>query len=864
MALVYWVWALAAAGLGPAPDVQVGPAGENEHVVTTRQLIRPAGDSLEFSGRPVDLVLSPDGHSLFVKTNDSLLAVDTQTWSIRQKLALGSGLSGSFHGLAINRAGTKLYVTTSQTVVLEMNVAADGQVSAGRRFKIAATDEGKSAPCALALAPDERHAYVCVSRNNAVAVLDLSTGKTTKAISVGVAPYDLVLTPDGTQAWVSNWGGRMAGKDDRTAESSGTPTVVDERGVAASGTVSLVDLEAGKEVLQVPTGLHPSDLLLDQKGELLYVANANADTVSVIDTRARKVTRTVNVRPDDTLPFGSAPNALALSPDGETLYVANGGNNAVALIGAQRRGFIPTGWYPGALALDDKYVYIANVKGYGSRYKKPADKSLEGKQRKEDDLGWMVYGHLGTVQRVALPTNEQLATYTQQVRADSGVHEALRAMEKAQSGVAPVAIPARAGEPSLIEHVVYIIKENKTYDQVFGDMGKGNSEPKLCVFGREFTPNHHALAEQFVLLDNYYCNGVLSADGHQWSTQGYVTDYLEKGFGGFPRSYPYKGDDPLAFAASGFIWDNALLHGLSFRNYGEMSAEGKLPGSIQEIYTDYVAKKGPLAFKPQFFVDTLNRYSCPRFPGFSLGVPDQVRAAIFLEELAEAEQTGQWPELITIALPNDHTRGLSPGAPTPAAYVGDNDLALAMIVEGISHSRFWPKTAIFVIEDDPQSGYDHVDGHRSVCLVISPYAQRGAVVSKFYNQTSVLHTMELILGLPPMNQLDAMAPVMRACFTDAPDLTPFVALPIKHTLAESNPPPATRVSFKQRYWTNQSLAMNFDIPDAVDDNVLNRVIWYSVKGFDAHYPSEFAGAHGKGLKALQLSLDPNAKDDDDD
>lgn len=854
---------LAGVSIAPGADVEVGPLADGGHVVATKQLIRPAGESLEFSGRPVDLLLSPDGRNLYVKTNDNVLVIDARAWSIRQKLPIGKGLTGSYHGLAINRDGSLLYVSTAQNEVLEMKVAADGTISASRGFNIAAPDKGKSTPCGIALSPDETLAYVCLSRNNTVAVLDLVAGKARDPIAVGVAPYDLVLTRDGSEAWVSNWGGRRTHDGDRTAMSSDTPALVDERGVAVSGTVSLIDLKRRKEVVQIETGLHPCDLALDAANSLLYVANANSDTVSVIDTRSRKVVRTITVRPDEALPFGSAPNALALGDGGKTLFVANGCNNAVAVIDSQVRGFIPTGWYPGALATDGTYLYIANVKGYGSRYKKPVDKGVDTRQRREDDLGWMVYGHLGTVQKVQIPSAEQLAAYSQQVRADSGVPQTLRALEKAQAGVRPVPVPEHPGEPSTIEHVVYIIKENKTYDQVFGDIAKGNGEPKLCVFGRAITPNHHALAEQFVLLDNYYCNGVLSADGHQWSTQGYVTDYLEKAFGGFPRSYPYKGEDPLAFASSGFIWDSALLHGLSFRNYGEMSAQGKLPGTIQKIYADYKAKTGKLEFDASFSIDTLKRYSCPRYPGFSLGVPDQVRAAIFLEELAEAEKTGRWPELIVMSLPNNHTRGLSPGSPTPLAYVCDNDLALAQIVEGISRSRFWPKTAIFVIEDDPQSGYDHVDGHRSVCLVISPYVRRGTVVSRFYNQTSVLHTMELILGLPAMNQMDAMAPVMRECFTDTPDLTPYGAMPVKHTLDETNPQPTTKVSLKQRYWTHRSLAMNFDEPDRVDDDVLNRVVWYSIKGFDSHYPSEFAGAHGKGLKALHLVPGPTARDDDD-
>ncbi len=862
MRFVGFACVLAGISIAWGADVEVGPLAGGGHVVATKQLIRPAGESLEFSGRPVDLLLSPDKKSLYVKTNDSLIVVDARNWSIRQKLALGKGRESSYHGLAMKRDGSVLYVTGSRTVVMEATVAADGEVSLGRDFDIPASDKGKSTPCGITLSPDEKRAYVCLSRNNTLGILDLASGKLVKEIAVGVAPYGVVIVAVGSQAWVSNWGGRRTRDGDRTAMSSGTPALVDERGVVCSGTVSLVDLKHGKEVAQVETGLHPCDMALDASKNLLYVANANSDTVSVIDTRVRKVVRSIAVRPDESLPFGSAPNGLALSDDGRALYVANGGNNAVAVIDSQVRGFIPTGWYPGAVATDGKYLYIANVKGYGSRYKKPVDKSLDKKVRKEDDLGWMVYGHLGPVQRVAILGAEQLAGWTRQVCQDAGVPQALRAIEKAQAGVKPVAVPERAGEPSTIEHVVYIIKENKTYDQVFGDIGRGNSEPKLCVFGRAITPNHHALAEQFVLLDNYYCNGVLSADGHQWATQGYVTDYLEKAFGGWPRSYPYRGDDAMGFASSGFIWDNALLRGLSFRNYGEMGSQGNAPAGFKEMYEDYVRKTGKFRYPPYFSIDTLKRYSNPDYPSFTLAVPDQLRADIFLKELAEAEKNGKWPELITMTLPNDHTHGLSPGSPTPRAYVSDNDLALGRIVEGISKSRFWATTAVFVNEDDPQSGYDHVDGHRSICLVISPYTKRGALVSRFYNQTSVLHTMELMLGLPPMNQLDAMAPVMRECFTDRPDLAPFAALPIKHTLDERNPV-SPKASLKAWYWTQRSLAMNFNEPDKVDDNVLNRVVWYSIKGFDSHYPSEFAGAHGKGLKALHLIPDPTVRDDDD-
>jgi phospholipase C len=450
------------------------------------------------------------------------------------------------------------------------------------------------------------------------------------------------------------------------------------------------------------------------------------------------------------------------------------------------------------------------------------------------------------------------------VREDALVPQTLAAWEKAQSGVKPTPVPKRVGEPSVFEHVVYIVKENRTYDQIFGDMPKGNNDPTLCTFGREVTPNHHAIAEQFVLLDNFYCNGVNSADGHAWVTEGLANDYLEKSFGGFARSYPFPGDDANAFSSAGFIWDNVLLHGLSFRNYGEMSVTRRPSGTTwKDIYDDWKSQANKIELKHDIAIETLRKYSCPTSPGWNMTITDQRRADAFLAEFAEHQASGQFPNLTIIYLPQDHTSGTNPGTPTPAAMVADNDLALGRIVEAISRSAFWPKTCIFVIEDDPQNGFDHVDGHRSPCLVISPYTKRGAVVSNFYNQTSVLHTMELMLALPPMNQFDAMAPVMRECFTAKPDLTPYTCVPNTVPLDQMNPP-KTALSGVMLDLAEQSERLPLDLPDRCDENTLNRIVWHATKGAAARYPAEFAGAHGKGLKKLHLKLDGTRDDDDDD
>jgi YVTN family beta-propeller protein len=838
--------------------MQVGLSADGNYVVPTSQLIRPAGETLTFEGRALDLALSPDGKSVFVKYQQGVLVVDPYTWKIRQQIPLEEG--GSQLGIAVRRDGTRLYVTGINNALSVGEVSSAGSLTFTRKIMLLGKGgRGYSNPCGIALSRDEETAFVCLSAKNSLAVVDLESGKLIREIAVGVAPYDVVVSLDGQRAYVSNWGGRPPGKTDRTADSYGTAVLIDRRGVALSGTVSVIDLKQNREIHEIATGLHPSGLTLSADGRTLFVANANSDTISVIDTETLQVTETVSVRPDPALPFGSQPNALALSQDGRTLYVANGGNNAVAVValrGESRTnsvvtGFIPTGWMPGSVATDGRRLYIASVRGFGSR-----DNRENGKE-------WHVGWFWGTVNRLEFPADDELKKYTTQVLADARIPEILRTAELTRTGKKPVPVPERVGEPSTIDHIVYIIKENRTYDQFLGDMPQGNGDTNLCVFGRQSTPNHHKIAEDFVLLDNYYCNGVISREGHLWATQGDVTIGLQKSLFGFYRCGAL-GVDPLCFCSSGFIWDDVLLHGLSFRNYGEMgkgwyattrkNPEGNLVKDMLEHPNEY-----KFSNQTAVGVEALANYDCQQYPGFQTEIPDVFRARAFLDEMRQYERKGNWPNLMILSLPNDHTGAA--GGVTPRAHVADNDLALGQIVEGISHSKFWPKTCIFVNEDDPQDGFDHVDGHRSMCLVVSPYTKRHAVIGQFYNQTAVLHTIELILGIPPMNQMDALAPVMRECFTNAPDLSPYTALTNQVPRDELFKPIA-QLHGKELYWAKQLAAMRFTEPDLNDDNLLNRIIWHSVKGPDAPYPVAFAGPHGRGLRALNLKLAPTDPDDD--
>ncbi|HRZ55548.1 MAG TPA: alkaline phosphatase family protein, partial [Candidatus Paceibacterota bacterium] len=419
------------------------------------------------------------------------------------------------------------------------------------------------------------------------------------------------------------------------------------------------------------------------------------------------------------------------------------------------------------------------------------------------------------------------------------------------------AIPERIGEPSLIKHVVYVIKENRTYDQVFGGVGKGNSDPRLCIFGERITPNQHKLVREFVLLDNTYCSGILSADGHQWSTTAFGTDYLERSFAGWPRSYPdgmgEDENDALAYSPAGFIWDNALRHKIRIRNYGEFMAPNvrwrdgrKGTPDFLACYRTWKGESDEAIFESYPMIQTIAPFSPTNYVGWEMSVPDQFRADFILRELEEYEAKGEFPQLVIICLPQDHTSGTSRNCPTPAATVADNDLAFGRIVEGLSRSSFWREMAIFGIEDDPQAGYDHVSGYRTTAYVASPYAKRGVVVSTQYNTTSLLRTMEQILGMAPMNQFDASATPMFDCFTDTPDEAPFKSVPNIVPLDEMNPDPKAIADPQLRRDALASSRMNFRQVDRAPEDALNRVLWRATRGTREPYPEWAITVRGGG------------------
>lgn len=853
-----------------ASKEKVGRAGVNRFVTPANQILTPTGFQVELPGmRPQALALSPDGRILIASGKTAeIVVIDPNTGGVIQRVALPSekdvdpapeAVSGnilepdkdgqvSFTGLVFSPRGDRVYLANVNGSVKVFSV--DAQHKLAPLFtiplpEVKAVDRKAEIPSGLTLSPDGRKLYVVLNLSNRLGEFDAETGKLLRTWDVGVAPYDVLL--HGTKAFVSNWGGRRPATNSITGPAGrGTLVRVDPvRHIANEGSVSIIDLSGKQPQKELLVGLHSSAMALSPNGRYLVVANAASDTLSVIDTGLEKIVETIWTKRNAAELFGAAPNALAFDRSGDRLYVCNGSQNAVAVIdfepGESRLvGLIPVGWYPGAIVHDRTRhsLYVANIKGIGST------KKLEAGERPKFKSGQ----YFGTLSLFPVPTKKQLVNHTRTALVNMR-HGAIRAARMpARSGQPARPVPERSGEPSVFKHVVYIIKENRTYDQVFGALKEGNGDPSLCIFGEEITPNQHKMVRDFVLLDNIYCSGILSADGHQWADAGITTDYMEKSFAGFPRSYPDGMEDSdvdaIAYSPAGFIWDNVLAHGKTMRDYGEFAITEKSwrdkakkdKLTFLDHYREFVNGTTNIHVSSRPAIESLRPHLNTNTVGWDMDIPDVFRAAEFIKDLREFEAKGEMPNFILICLPNDHTSGTKAGAPTPAAQVADNDLAFGQIVEALSKSRFWKETCIFAIEDDPQAGWDHVSGYRTTGYVVSPYTKRGKVVSTQYNQTSLLRTMELILGLPPMNQLDASATPMFDCFTDKPDFTPFTAVTNNVPLDQMNPDPKKISDLLLRKNAYASARLPLELPDKCPEDQFNRILWHAMKGSQAPYP----------------------------
>lgn len=856
-------------------DATSAPVGHTDAGLVTpaNQLVTPAGTLIPLPGmRPQALALSPDGKLLATAGHThELVILDPATGKISQRVRLPSdkmpaesALSApilepdnkaqlSYTGLAFSPDGSRIYMANVQGDIKVFRVDKNSTVSPLFSIPLPPANAPRRAneiPAGIAISRDGKKLYVALNLSNRLAELDAETGKVLRLWDVGVAPFDVALVRN--KVYVSNWGGRRPDALSFTGPAGqGTTVRVDNRYIASEGSVSVIDLNSKlpAQSSELITGPHACAMAVSPNSRYLVVANAGSDTLSVMDTRSDKIIETICARQDPGDLFGAQPNALAFDKRGKTLFVCNGTQNAVAVFhfvpGESRLlGLIPVGWFPGAVIHDARRrtLCVANIKDIASSMEKAKAPVNKG-------MGFNTHQYAGSLSLVPVPSASELPALTRKALANLRYPLLAQAKLPPRTNATAVPVPERVGEPSVFKHVIYIIKENRTYDQVLGDITNANGNADLCVFGERVTPNQHKLVREFTLLDNTYCSSILSADGHNWADSSIANDYIERSFADWPRSYPSGGGtdcaDALAWSSAGFIWDDALAHGKTFRDYGEYTTghnrwtdhKRKKDFTFLDAYRNLTNGSDEITFHCEPDVESLRPYMRTDFPSWDLDVPDQVRAAKFIEDLKQYEREGEFPQFTILWLPNDHTSGTKEGSPKPEAQVADNDLAVGKVIEAISHSSFWKDTCIFGIEDDPQNGWDHVSGYRTTAYVVSPYTKRNAVVSTQYNQTSLLRTMELILGLPPMNQMDATATPMFDCFTSTPDFAPFDAVTNNVPLDAMNPSPKKISDSLLRKDAYASARLPLELADKCPEGVLNEILWRAVKGTQAPYPA---------------------------
>lgn len=759
-----------------------GPTSEGRVLLHNGWSLSPAGRQVAVGGYPLKIISIPNSDYMVVNSNGFgehfLAVVDAGS----EKIVSHQPIQQGWMGIAADPAGKRVFVSAGSEDRVLVYRFAQGHLIADGDIKL----EGRTFPAGLAVAADGKRLYVTGNMNDSLIAIDLDSRKSVFKSPVGVRPYTCALSESLGRIYVSNWG---------------------------ENSVAVIDAKSGAKIATIQVEDKPNDVAATADGNTLFVANGNGNTVSVIDARSNAVVEQIETSLTPRSPVGSTPNALALDPDGHTLFVANADNNAIAVVDITRkkqssvRGFIPAGWYPTAVtvAAGRAKIVVGNAKGGGSSANGPLWK---GNLPDDKNPGYVGAVLAGTLSFVDLPTRDELRNYSVQVRQNSPF------TNKERMPDAPFAL----GKNSPIQHVFFIIKENRTYDQVFGDLEEGNGDPRYCLFPEKVTPNHHALAREYVLLDNFYQNAEVSATGHFWANSAYATDYVEKfwpsTYGNKGRSYrPDYHDDPAAYPSGGFLWDLCAKFGISYRSYGEFArVRGAEPGGVHPAMPSLVGHVNPTY----------------RGADFIAGMGDMTRYEIWMKEFREFEQKGEMPQYQVLSLPGDHTLASRLGVQTPRAFLAENDLALGKIVDAISHSKFWMDTAIFVVEDDAQSGPDHVDCHRTVALVISPYTRRGHVDNTMYSVAGMLRTMEMILGLPPMSQYDASATPMWTSFQKKPNITAYTARQARYPLDEKN----TRMA----YGWKDSMEMDLDEADEADDDTLNEILWKSIRGRNSAVP----------------------------
>lgn len=767
--------------------------------------LTPAGTSLMLGDLPLNIAVSSTRRYAAVTNNgqstQTIQLIDAKADKELDKVEIHR----SWGGIAFSADEKSLYVSGGDDNIVLRYAIENNKLIARDTFKLGNEwPKAQISPTGIALDDKQQLMYVATKLDNSLYVIDLHKKETIQKLELGLGSeaYTCLLSPDKSELYISIWGGDKV-------------VVYNTKSRAVTDSIAVGD--------------NPNDLCLSKNGHYLYVANANDNSVSKIDIHARKVLETLNAALYPTKLSGSTSNSVALSDDDKTLYIANADNNCLAVFDVSdpkssvSKGYVPTGWYPTTVRVLGKKLYVANGKGFSSyanpQGPNPIDKKEHVNLHQGDDSQPKTVQYIGggllvgTMSIIPAPTAEQLAIYSKAVYHNTPYNQKEEA--EAAEGMAGNPVPKKVGDVSPVKYVFYIIKENRTYDQVLGDMTEGNGDTSLVLFGKDITPNQHAIAKDFVLLDNFYVDGEVSADGHNWSMGAYATDYMEKNW---PTSYGGRGAGAKSRTQLNkmYIWDQAASHGVSYRTYGE-----------------FAGRKGAS-------IPVLDGHYATNFETFSLAIMDTIRYHQWEQDFDSLVAANQLPQLMTVRFGNDHTEGVKPGRPTPYAHVADNDLAVGMFLEHLSKSPVWKESVVFVLEDDAQNGPDHVDAHRSPAYIAGGYVKRHFVDHTMYTTSSMIHTIELILGMPPMTQFDAAATPMWRCFNQQADVTPFKVLPETVNLGDVNPRTGKLAMLSKN--------LDFSKEDVVPDQIMNVLTWKAVKGEDAEMPTPVRAAFFKPTK----------------
>jgi YVTN family beta-propeller protein len=751
--------------------------------------LTPVGESIPLGDLPLNIIVSPSKKYLAVTNNGQSTQSVQLIDAVNNKILSEIIIPKSWLGLAFSSDEKFLYVSGGNDNLIVKYRISNGRLTESDQIKLGERWPVKISPAGIQIDDRSNILYVVTKENNSLYLVDLGTKKT-QSYSLGAEAYTCLLSKNGNELYISLWGG---------------------------GRILIFNIRNKKITDSIIVGDHPNDLFLSHSGRTLFVANANDNSVSVIDIKTRKVLETLDAALYAGSSVGSTTNGVALSENDKTLYIANADNNCLAVFdvsnpGSSRStGFIPVGWYPTGVKVIGNKVFVTNGKGFSS-LPNPGYKAFDTSSKnisfqksavKSEYIGGLF---TGTLSIFKVPTSERLAEYSRMVYENTPYNKNRELTAHGESGNP---VPMRIGDSSPIKYVFYIIKENRTYDQVLGDLKAGNGDTSLCLFGEKITPNLHALAKEFVLLDNFYVDAEVSADGHNWSMGAYATDYLEKtwptGYGNRGGTYDGEGNRAIANNKKGFIWDYCSRSGISYRTYGEFADD----------------------YEPN--IPVLKNHYCRYYTSWDQRIRDTTRVGQWKRDFDSLVAQHSLPHLNTLRIINDHTEGLTKGRPTPFAHCADNDLAVGMFVDYLSKSPVWKESVVFVLEDDAQDGPDHVDAHRSTAYIAGGFVKRHTIDHTMYSTTSMLHTIELILGFPPMSQYDASAEPMWRCFSKQADLTPFDAKPLQTNI--------NAVNTIENVWQRKSEGFDFSKEDRVPDHEFTEVIWKAVKGENSIVPA---------------------------